>query len=220
MAARHRPRLRAARAAVPVPAAAAPVSAAAVPLAIARTGALQAPVPVQVLDAERPSEPIAPLHRFDFGTRLGQQAFRAERMRVEWEWRLQGHAIADIARMLEERGYGTRSTGAIASDIAKVADARLVHVRAQAERLRTLELARLDRMLAACDGPATSGTDVYAAPIYLRIVEMRSKLLGLDQLPPATPIQDRPLAQLSDQDLAERLARATRVLAGEPFADQ
>ena len=117
--------------------------------------------------------------------------------------------------MLEERGYGTRSIGAIASDIAKVADSRLVHVRAQAERLRTMELARLDRMLAAWDGPATSGTDVYAAPIYLRILDMRAKLLGLDQLPPPAPTQDRPLSALSDQDLAERLARATRVLTGE-----
>lgn len=145
------------------------------------------------------------------------KAIRAERARCAWQWRLQGHAPADIVRMLADQGLGSWSIATIEKDIARIADARTVHVRAQGERLRTMELARLDTLLAAWHGPATQG-DVYAAPVYLRIVEMRAKLLGLDQVPAADPIADRPLEHVPDDELLARIERA-RVMLGTNTTD-
>jgi hypothetical protein len=72
-------------------------------------------------------------------------------------------------------------------------------------------------MLSAWWQAGAGGTDVYAAPIILRIVELRSKLLGLDKPPAPAELSDRPLAALSDDDLLARVqAAATRLI---PAAD-
>jgi hypothetical protein len=89
--------------------------------------------------------------------------------------------------------------------------------RADVEHARELELSRLDSMLSAWWQAGAGGTDVYAAPIILRIVELRSKLLGLDKPPAPAELSDRPLAALSDADLLARVqAAADRLI---PAAD-
>lgn len=94
-----------------------------------------------------------------------------------------------IARVLELRQTGTtyRDIAAIVGISTAQAhkdakDGLAFTLTEPAEHLRTLELARLDRLQRAYWDTALAG-DYKAADRVLRIIETRFKLLGLDKLP-------------------------------------
>jgi hypothetical protein len=112
------------------------------------------------------------------GTRKGRKnrVAVAERQRRALEARLAGVTYERIARAL---GYRNASGAwkAVARGMAR-------SLREPAEAVRLLELERLDRLLAGIWGRATGGpdrpADLAALDRVLKIMERRSRLLGLD----------------------------------------
>jgi hypothetical protein len=135
-------------------------------------------------------------------------AYVAERRHRAYELRIAGYDARAIAAALESEGYGSVSPATVTGDIKLIGREHAERMRAAGDGLRALELARLDSLWRAWYAQGTTGIDVYAAPILLRVLELRMKLLHLDDMPIAEPIADRPLATLSDSDLLARLAGA------------
>ena len=111
------------------------------------------------------------------------------------ELALSGWSYDDIAA---DVGYANRGTA-----WHVVTDALAESARDGLETHRTLELARLDRVLAAHWPEATSGANVRAAELVLKVVAQRTRLLGLDA-PAATHSDTRTLVVSSEhyvQDL-------------------
>lgn len=125
------------------------------------------------------------------------------RRAMVWRLRLEGWDTAAIA----DRVGVAEST--VREDLRIVARDAADRARGHADAARMLELARLDELWRAWYAQGCTLVDVYAAPILLRIVELRARLLRLDTLPADVTAADRPFAGLSDDDLRARLQGAS-----------
>jgi hypothetical protein len=146
----------------------------------------------------------------------------ATRRSLVWELRVQGHTIPAIRNLLIERGLGDWNLATLYADLdasAREAQARFLK---QGGMHRGLELARLDALYVAWYPYGSSGQDFYAGQMLLKIMDLRIKVLGLDRLPvDDAQAQDRPLAQLSQDELQARLQQAQAQLgAGESLPDE
>lgn len=139
-------------------------------------------------------------------------------------------AKPDAARSLgaEEKALDLRKAGASYRKIAKAMDCSVAQshklvARAMkrlvercsdgAEKVRVLELERLDDMLMGLWPNANRG-NAQAVEKVLKIMERRAKLLGLDaptKVAPTTPDGQQPYAPMSDTELDARI----RELAGK-----
>lgn len=107
-----------------------------------------------------------------------RKALAADRSRQALELRMAGATYSRIASAL---GI---TKGAAHKAVARAMEAVRAESDEVAEAYRDLELARLDRMQMGLWNQARSG-DLAAVDRVLRIMERRSKLLGLDALAPA-----------------------------------
>lgn len=138
------------------------------------------------------------------------RARKLERQVKALELRRMGKGYAEIARTL---GIGKSQAHRLVQ--AGLSDAR-DQIRAEANDLRAEEISRLDAMLAGLWPDARKGHQG-AVDRVLRIMERRSKLLGLDAPvrlahggdTDGPPIQAEHVHTLSDADL-ERMARTGR----------
>lgn len=103
-----------------------------------------------------------------------QRAATAQRRRQAIALRLAG---ADLQTIADRLGYSSRA--AVCVDLRRAHDIALAETIHDAEELRHLEVARLDRLQAAV-WPAALAGDVRAADSALRIIDRRCRLLGLD----------------------------------------
>lgn len=103
-----------------------------------------------------------------------QRAATAERRGKAIALRLAGMDYESIAQRL---GYADR--GAACKDIQRAMEANIAQQTQSADTLREVELMRLDRLQAAAWQAAASG-DLKAIETVLKIVDRRSRLLGLD----------------------------------------
>ena len=105
----------------------------------------------------------------------------AERASKALEMRMSGATYASIGSAL---GI---TTGAAHKAVARAMSSMSEETQANAETFRQLEVARLDQMLMGLWDKARAG-DLATVDRVLRIMERRSRLLGLDALPPAKAI--------------------------------
>lgn len=103
-----------------------------------------------------------------------QRAATAQRRRQAIALRLAG---ADLQTIADRLGYAGRA--AVCVDLGRAYDVALAEMTRDAEELRALELARLDRLQAAVWAAAMAG-NVRAADTALRVIDRRCRLLGLD----------------------------------------
>jgi hypothetical protein len=89
------------------------------------------------------------------------------------ELRKQGYTLAEIAPMV-----GYKTAGGVSGAIAKEIDR---FVQEPTEQLIKMELQRLDRMMRAIWSEAVDDKDKGAIETVLKIMDRRSKLLGLDK---------------------------------------
>ena len=136
----------------------------------------------------------------------GDLARIADRRLEVWRLRVTGLSPAEIAKRLDV------SPAVVHADLTEQYAGRHERTAEYMEQCRHLEIARLDAMLAAWWTAGAGGLDVYAAPIVLRITELRNKLLGLDRLPAVVEDSARPLSTLPAADLLARLDAARRML--------
>jgi hypothetical protein len=94
------------------------------------------------------------------------------------ELALAGYSYDDIAI---EVGYANRGTA-----WHVVMDAPRRETTEAVEHYREVELARLDSLQAAHWRAATSGSDMKAAELCLRVISQRTKLLGMEAAQPET----------------------------------
>jgi hypothetical protein len=87
-------------------------------------------------------------------------------------------------QIAEQVGYANRGTAWRA-----VNEALNANVVEGVENYRTVELARLDALLLAHWPGAVSGIDYKSAEIAMKVIAQRSKLLGLENIP---PVEERP----------------------------
>jgi hypothetical protein len=108
-----------------------------------------------------------------------EQARIDERRKLVMQYRVAGLNYRQIIEQLERRHGITASKGTISSDINQ----ELAHIseekRAMVERLRALELERLDDISRTLYQTVRGG-DLAAIDRYLRVSERRAKLMGLD----------------------------------------
>ncbi len=109
------------------------------------------------------------------------------------ELALQGHSYDAIAA---EVGYANRGTAwrTVSKALAERADIAV-------EDLRTMEMARLDYLQSRL-GPQVEVGDVKAITAATRIVQARSRLMGLDKIEP--PAEDGHTVVLDVAELARR----------------
>lgn len=103
----------------------------------------------------------------------GQQVIKAQRRTQALDLRVLGASYRDIARTL---GVSERTAYLDVQDGIALLDAV---TKERAERVRDLELLRLDRMTAALAAPAMGGA-IDAINTTVRLMERRAKLIGLD----------------------------------------
>lgn len=138
------------------------------------------------------------------------RARKLERQVKALELRRMGKGYAEIARTL---GIGKSQAHRLVQ--AGLQDAR-DQIKAQADDLRAEEISRLDGMLAGLWPDARKGSHG-AVDRVLRIMERRSRLLGLDAPvrlahagdPDGPPIKAEAVHTLTDEEL-ERVARRGR----------
>ena len=86
---------------------------------------------------------------------------------------------------------------------------------ASAERVRDLELARLDRITIALWPRAGTG-DPRAVTAMIRVMDRRAKLLGLDAPARVEVVRpDRPFADLTVEEIAKQLRVTARILGSQ-----
>lgn len=107
-----------------------------------------------------------------------QRALTAQRRADAIALKLAGADWAAIARQL---GYS--GAAAACKDVTRALEAATREQREQAEMLRQVELARLDRIQVGLWTAAAAG-DPRAAEVVLKVIAQRIKLLGLDAVPP------------------------------------
>ena len=114
-----------------------------------------------------------------------------------------GHSYDEIAADLgyANRGSAYRLTqNALKATVDRIAEDHLGY-----------ELARLDALQVAHWEAATSGLDIKAAYLVLKILDMRTRLLGLDKGPKAEPEEPRTIvigpAQVAKWEAAGQPAR-------------
>lgn len=107
-----------------------------------------------------------------------QRALTAKRRADAISLKLAGADWATIGRQL---GYS--GPAAACKDVSRALDAAATEQREQAETLRQVELARLDRIQMGLWTAAAAG-DPRAAEVVLKVIGQRIKLLGLDAVPP------------------------------------
>ncbi len=135
-------------------------------------------------------------------------ASKVDNQRIALDLRRAGHGYQSIADRL---GVSVSTAHGYVSDA--MAESR-AQIEADAAEIKAEEISRLDGMLCGLWDLATSG-DVQAVDRVLRIMERRSKLLGLDAPvrvghggdADAPPISMQEIKTLSDADL-ERLIAA------------
>src|SRR5690348_9182032 len=121
-----------------------------------------------------------------------------ERTAEALELRKAGHSYAAIAAKL---GYSNQ--GAAYKAVKRALDRTLQE---PADELRRVEVERLDDLLAGLWDKAKGG-NLWAVDRALAIMQRRAELLGLDAKP-AEPVDERPYAGLSDDDLNREIAAA------------
>lgn len=110
----------------------------------------------------------------------GDKERKKLRMAEAFKLKLEGYGPTDIARKL-----GSEKT-TICHDIREVLDELEAVTEWRAKRVRTMELARLDRMLKSL-WPAIDVGDVQAINAGIKISESRRRLMGVDLSPEPTP---------------------------------
>jgi DNA-binding CsgD family transcriptional regulator len=127
------------------------------------------------LPEPEPLKPDAPAPRLaelaaEYGHGLTARALEA------WGQRLQGASMIDVAHQL---GISIESARAL---IKEVHDVIFEDLKENLELNRSLDLARIDQLLAAHMPKAKAGK-VRSAQLCLRALERRSKLTGIEPLP-------------------------------------
>ena len=138
----------------------------------------------------------------------------SERQAAAMELKLAGKSYRTIARKLDFRGP-SGAHKAVAAYLRKT-------LTAPSEELRKIELERLDRLQVIAWKRVTVSADLKAISTVLKIMERRSKLLGLDA-PTLFSLQDienlaAKVVRTINTEVSDELARA-RIFNALGFAD-
>lgn len=145
-------------------------------------------------------------HKLKTGTTVLQETLRKQ---MAVEMRLAGYTLEKIGQEL-----GGLDRSRVHHLIDSVIREKREEISSQAEDLRALDIARIDRMIQGVWPKATTGNDYPAIDRVLRLMERRAKLLGLDaptKIAPTSPDGETPYAPVMTD--TERAARIASIMA-------